>query len=372
MLAVVAGGGLAGAAFGIEIVRGGWRAILVEKTSGPHHKVCGEFLSGDAQVLLRYLGVDCVGLGSQTITKLMLADRSLRATAALPFVATGLSRFRLDEALLSRAQQIGVDVHRATTVNSIAAATQGIRFNTSRCSIVADVGVLASGKHNIRGLARPGGPMVGFKMHLQPTAIAAGLLASAVQLFAFPGGYGGFCIVENDVMSVAWNMRTDVLRRTGSTWEAQKNYLAHHSERFADLTDGAQPVWEKLLAVFGQPFGFLRSDPLPAALYPVGDQLAVVPSFTGDGTALALASGIAAARAALNGETSFAFQKRVTSRHRTQFRLARALDFMMAREPLRAAGLYAARAMPDMITQLVAATRLRGFEDILATARAEA
>ena len=372
MLAAVAGGGLAGAAFGIEIVRGGGRAVLVEKTAGPHHKVCGEFLSDDAQVLLSYLGADCVRLGSRPIAKLMLADRSLDAAAPLPFLATGLSRFRLDEALLSEARQAGVDVRRSTTVDSIEAATDGIRFNTSKGSIVADVGVLASGKHNIRGYARPGGSMVGFKMHVWPAAVAGAMIESAVQLYAFPGGYGGVCIVENGVMSVAWNMRTDVLRHTGGTWEAQQNYLTRHSERFANLTDAAQPVWEKLLAVFGQPFGFLRSDPLPAALYPVGDQLAVVPSFIGDGTALALASGIAAARAALNGETSFAFQKRINSRHRTQFRLARALDFMMARGPLRAAGLYAARAMPSMITQLVAATRLRGFEDILATARAEA
>ena len=77
MLAIAAGGGLAGAAFALEIVRCGGRAMIVEKSAGPHHKVCGEFLSENAAVLLRYLGVDCDQLGSNKVDTDTLRVRCL-------------------------------------------------------------------------------------------------------------------------------------------------------------------------------------------------------------------------------------------------------------------------------------------------------
>ena len=47
--AIVVGGGLAGSAFAIELARQGRAVIVLEKTTGAHHKVCGEFLSAEAQ-----------------------------------------------------------------------------------------------------------------------------------------------------------------------------------------------------------------------------------------------------------------------------------------------------------------------------------
>jgi menaquinone-9 beta-reductase len=46
--AIVVGGGLAGAAFAITLARQGRPVIVLEKTTGAHHKVCGEFLSAEA------------------------------------------------------------------------------------------------------------------------------------------------------------------------------------------------------------------------------------------------------------------------------------------------------------------------------------
>lgn len=370
MQAIAIGGGLAGAAFAIEVARSGGRALVIERSSGAHHKVCGEFLSANARLLLTYLGISCIRLGGSPIASLRLADRTLQATAPLPFEATGISRFRLDEALLATAQDAGVEVVRASVVEGIEADAGGLRIHTTRGTHRATVAALASGKHNIRGFSRPGGPMVGFKIHVAPSASAMRNLRGVVQLYAFPGGYGGLCLVEDGVLSIAWNMRSEVVREVGGGWVAQQGYLARHSPRFAELTDGSTAAWDKPLAVSGQPYGFLRTQPLNAALYPVGDQLAVIPSFTGDGTALALASGISAAQAALRREPSHAFQQRIVAGHRTQFHLASALDFAIARAPLRTAGLIGARALPSVVTRLVAATRLRGFDDILAAARA--
>jgi menaquinone-9 beta-reductase len=369
VLAIAAGGGLAGAAFALEIVRGGGRAMIVEKSAGPHHKVCGEFLSENAGMLLRHLGVDCDRLGSSKVDRLRLADGASQVTAPLPFPARGLSRFRLDEALLVAAEVAGVEVLRATVVEGIAEDAVGARVHTTGGAFQATAVALASGKHNVRGFSRPGGPLVGFKIHVNPSAAARQSLTGVVQLYAFPGGYGGFCLIEEGLLSIAWNIHSDMLRSVGSSWAAQSAHLAKNSPVFADLIDGAEAAWSKPLAVSGQPYGFLRSEPVGPSIYPVGDQLAVIPSFIGDGTALALASGIAAARAVLSNESAHEFQRRIVKGCKPQFRIAGALDFTISQTPLRKLALAGARMAPALVTSLIAVSRLRGFDDVLASAR---
>ena len=368
MLAIAAGGGLAGAAFALEIVRGGGRSLIIEKSVGPHHKVCGEFLTENAALLLRYLGVDCDLLGSSKVDKFRLADGTWQATAPLPFTARGLSRFRLDEALIAAAAAAGAEVLRATSIEGVI-EEGGVRVQTTRGTFRADAVALASGKHNVRGFSRPGGPLVGFKIHVVPAAAARESLNGVVQLHAFAGGYGGFCLIEEGLLSIAWNIHSDMLRSVGSSWAAQSAYLSKASPVFGHLIAGAKTTWDKPLAVSGQPYGFLRSEPVGSSTYPVGDQLAVVPSFIGDGTALALASGIAAARAVLKGEGAHEFQRRIVKSHRPQFRIAGALDFAISNSALRKLGLAGARLAPGIVTSVIAASRLRGFDEVIASAR---
>ena len=110
--AIAVGGGLAGAAFALELARSGKRVAVIERAGGPALKVCGDFLSGEAQELLAHLGLDLGALGATGITTLRLVNGERRATGELPFVARGLSRLRLDEALLMQAQGAGADLIR--------------------------------------------------------------------------------------------------------------------------------------------------------------------------------------------------------------------------------------------------------------------
>ncbi|MCK5712085.1 MAG: FAD-binding protein, partial [Hyphomicrobiaceae bacterium] len=53
--AITIGGGLAGSAFALELARHGARVAVIERTPSAQLKVCGDFLSAEAQHLLRYL-----------------------------------------------------------------------------------------------------------------------------------------------------------------------------------------------------------------------------------------------------------------------------------------------------------------------------
>ena len=75
----------------------------------------------------------------------------------------------------------------------------------------------------------------------------------------------------------------------------------------------------------------MRSEMIAPSIYPVGDQLGVIPSFSGDGMALALASGIAAARAVLKGESAAEFQAGMIANYKPQFRRAAALDLVIGK-----------------------------------------
>jgi flavin-dependent dehydrogenase len=372
MDAIAVGGGLAGTAFALELVRTGANVTILERTSGPHHKVCGDFLSGEAKTLLRHLGIDPHALGGTAIRTLSLADRTSEARAPLPFEAVGLSRCRLDEALLEAAAARGVTVIRGITVEGIDDNGSGVIVRTSNGLHRAKAAALASGKHNIRGIARPLGPMVGFKIHLTPTPAGRASLDGLVRLVAFRGGYAGLCLVEDGTLSVAWNIQSSVLTGMGVSWKDQSDNIARASPLFGDLLSGAEPLWSKPLAVSGLPYGFLRTAPTSPAIYPVGDQLTVIPSFAGDGTSLALASGIAAARAVLAGESACAFQQRVVAGHRGQFRLVGALDRVIANPLLRRIGISVAQHAPRMVTTLAGATRLRGLTDLITPDQAPA
>ena len=69
---MVAGGGLAGAAAAARLAMAGRRVLLLERTRGPHDKVCGEFLSGEAAAELTALGLPPAGLGAAPIAAVRL------------------------------------------------------------------------------------------------------------------------------------------------------------------------------------------------------------------------------------------------------------------------------------------------------------
>src|SRR5204863_421021 len=112
-------------------------------------------------------------------------------------LAAGRARFRLDEALLGAAARAGAEVVRGALATGIELGDGAAAVRTEGRVWPAGAVALATGKHPLRGFARPPSPMVGFKLHLEPTAAATRELAGIVQLVFFRGGYVGACLVED-------------------------------------------------------------------------------------------------------------------------------------------------------------------------------
>ena len=152
---VVAGGGLAGAAAACLLARAGRRVLVFERMAAPAPKICGEFVSIEAQRTLARLGVDPAALGGHRIDRLRLVRGASVVEAALPFAAYGLSRCVLDEALLRAAAEArrGNPPRPCRHAGAIRATRCGSRSRESaRCRAAALF--LATGKHDLRGARR--------------------------------------------------------------------------------------------------------------------------------------------------------------------------------------------------------------------------
>jgi menaquinone-9 beta-reductase len=136
-------------------------------------------------------------------------------------------------------------------------------------------------------------------LRLKPAQTHA--LRGFLELFLFPGGYGGLSIVEEDIANLCLVARSLELRKVGGLARLLETILDENRHLQSCLQD-AMPLWEKPLAISPIPYGHFAG--LSAGLWCVGDQAAVMPSFTGDGMAIALHSGALAVQMYLNHETA--------------------------------------------------------------------
>ena len=322
---LILGGGVAGCAASIALARKGRSVTLIEREPTPRHKVCGEFLSGEALVDLHALGLDVASLGAVPIDHVRLAAARSAAEAPLPFPAASLTRKALDTALIAEAIAAGVRVECGRSVQSLSRTPANLwqatlDDGTSRESATV---FLATGKHDLRGHTRPKDPdqWVAFKMYFRLAPAQTAELAGASELMLYPGGYGGIQPVEDGIANLCCVVQQNFLPRGGDRWEAFLAKIQHDCPHLAMRLAGAEPLLAKPIAITHIPYGFIRRS-TDDGLYCIGDQAAVIPSFTGDGISIALHTARSAATAYLAAQPAPLFQAELRSSLLAQMRLA--------------------------------------------------
>ena len=322
---LVLGGGVAGCAASIALARKGRSVTLIEREPTPRHKVCGEFLSGEALEDLHTLGIDVASLGAVTINYVRLAAARRAAEAPLPFPASSLTRRALDSALIAAAIAAGVHVERGRSVQSLSRATPNLWRATldDGTTYEAPTAFLATGKHDLRGHGRPKDPhqWVGFKMYYRLSPSQTADLADASELTLYSGGYGGIQPVEDGITNFCCVVQRRYFTRAGLRWEGLLEKMQQDCPHLAMRLRGAQPQLYKPITITHIPYGYLRRS-TDEGLYCIGDQAAVIPSFTGDGISIALHTARRAAAAYLAEESAPVFQPKLRSAMLPQMRLA--------------------------------------------------
>jgi len=356
---LVIGGGLAGSMLGLRLAAAGREVTLLERERTAQHKVCGEFLSREAVHYLDQAGVNPLHLGAKTIGIVRLASGRRIVESALPFTAFSLSRCVLDEAMLNRAAQTGCDVQRGAHVESLEGSSSTWRAGLrGGASWSAPQVFLANGKHDLRGWERkPGthGDLVGFKMHWRLVPAQTAALLDAIELFLFPGGYGGLSLVEGDTANFCFVVRRATLRATGG-WPRMLAAIQADNPHIAGRLSGAQQLWERPLAVSPIPYGHLAGRSF--GLWCVGDQAAVIPSFTGDGMSIALHSGALAAQMFLAGQSAEQYHRTLCAQLSRGMSLATGISRAMVSGVGRSLAPLAVSHFPGVMSLIARSTRI--------------
>jgi menaquinone-9 beta-reductase len=366
--ALIAGGGPAGSALAVDLATEGRRVLLLERSRTAQHKVCGEFLSPESLPFLRRIGIDPEKLGAQTIHSVRLAAREILAEARLPAAALSLTRRTLDEELLRCVRGSGATVLRGHNVESLSRGATGkpvwraAATSASGESTVVEGrdAFLATGKHDLRGWLRTAkgvqGELVAMKMHFVLTPEQQAELSGHVELILFPAGYAGLQLVEGGCANLCALVTREKLRLLGGRWPGLLDHMRHYSAHLARRLSGAAPALENPLALSSIPYGYCAPAPDDdASPWRLGDQAAVIPSFSGDGVAIALHTADRAAELYLEGAAAADFHAEMRREFGRRLQLATIISRLLIAVPSLT---QAVRIWPAALAGIFTATRV--------------
>jgi menaquinone-9 beta-reductase len=262
----IVGGGLAGLTLGIGLRQREVPVTVWEAGHYPRHKVCGEFISGQGQEVLRRLDLmsllEQVGVIYAGTARFFFGGASTPCRRIEPG-ALCLSRFVMDDLLAKRFRELGGELRQNTRWKE-EEPCQGM--------------VRASGRR-----AQPtvnGWRWFGLKAHARQVQLEADL-----EMHSTENGYVGLCILPEGEINVCGLFRT----RTGSSGSAVYDLLKG-SPGTALNKRMAAAVFDRdsFCSVAG-----LTMEPHRAQGqngWQIGDALTMIPPVTGNGMSMAFES----------------------------------------------------------------------------------
>lgn len=374
----IVGGGVAGGLAAIHLARAGFSVVVFEKNRRAGETVCGEFLSDEALPLLREVGLEPVKqLGGVEITDFRLHGPHYSSELKLPRPAVAVARAKLDEALLETAQAAGAEIRRGVAVTDILEGldetTGSILLSTTAGETRAQRLIVATGKTEFKSLNERVGrdnEYAGFQMHVKLKPSCANVVKNHSEIFVFDGGCGGLTDLGDGFANLAFLIERPIVKKIGTEWDALTAHIGKSCWRASHYLDGAVPQSSSFTTVAQIPYGFMRRTPPPAGVFFVGDQMAVIPSMTGDGLSVALMTARRAVDAMLedvNGSMRLRFaplasreyQRAVRAGLRSQLDAALTLQALFKTPRLVDMSTFALNAFPAIFRRVFNSTRCR-------------
>ena len=307
--ALIIGGGPAGAAAAIRLAQARAPHLLIERSRTTGDALCGGFLSWRTLETIQALGIDPDTLNPSALRNARLFVGDKMAQAPLPRAAKGVSRHRLDRVMLAHAEAQGAAIERGVGAQSIEGKAARLHDGDE---IMADAIFLASGKRELRGLARPpeaqeADPSLGLRLRLESSAGLHRLIDQAIELHLFDRGYAGLNLQEDGTGNLCLAVHRSRLQEAGSP-ERLIADIGRECPRLGERLAWARPG--PIDAVANVPYGWRQQGGI-ADLFRLGDQAGVIPSLAGEGMGIAIASGIRAANCYVRegGSGSIGYQR---------------------------------------------------------------
>lgn len=261
----IQGAGPAGSAAALSALSCGAEVDIIEKSRFPRHKVCGEFLSPEIQIVLERLRVfgQFRAEDPARISRMILHFGSKSIASGLPEPGFGLSRYAFD------AMVCGAAVRRGAVL-----------LNEPRAQTTPDI--VATGRTSA---APKGNRLFGFKAHFE------GAHDDAVELFFFGDCYVGLNTVERGITNVCGLAPERILRQFDFDIDPLLATCAPLRDRLAPVTRTMAWMHVGPLVFENQLNSAATSGP-----YRCGDAISFVDPFTGSGILSGLLTGEIAGR----------------------------------------------------------------------------
>jgi flavin-dependent dehydrogenase len=243
--AIIIGAGPAGSTAALMLARAGWSVALVEKTSFPRRKVCGEFISATSLPLLDELGVlsEFLERAGPEVRRVGLFARDVVVTAPMPRAMNrsgqcgrALGREHLDLLLVQAAERAGAEVWQPWKAVGLCRSGGGhgciIASAENSKELTAPIVIAAHGSWDHGSLPTQANnthkpsDLLAFKAHFTDCDLPVDLMP----LLAFPGGYGGMVRSDGGRVSLSCCIRRDRLRECREAFKGAHaaEALLHH------------------------------------------------------------------------------------------------------------------------------------------------
>ena len=296
----IVGGGLAGLALSIQLVRQGHTIILFEKEQYPFHKVCGEYISLESWDFLNDLGVDLDGMNVPIITKLQVsAVNGKLLEQSLPLGGFGISRYRLDNALALIAKNEGVIVMENTKVNDIMFLDEEFVVDTSQQQYQVKIMAGSFGKRsNIDikwkrsfslAVKNKLNNYIGVKYHIK-----SDFPPDTIALHNFKNGYCGIVKIEDDNYNLCYLTTADNLQKSKGDIKEMEQDILSQNPQLKKIFAESKIINDNPLTI--SQISFDKKSQIENHVLMIGDAAGMITPLCGNGMSMALhGSKIAAA-----------------------------------------------------------------------------
>lgn len=309
---IIIGGGPAGSSAARTLAASGVRVVLLEKGRMPRQKLCGEFITPECFPTLNRLAAmdEILAAGAHRINRLRLnGTNGNHVEASMSEIsgsthALSLSRARFDEVLFDGARRAGAvclenyAVKRCFFDDGRPAGVEAMSIVDGKpVKFEAPLVIDASGRNSRLTIGRSkkstrGARLFALKAHLEGVEG----MADQVELFFFPGGYGGLSSIENGLSNLCFITNEARIKSAGGNALSVMQQTLLTNSRASERLSSATAVgnW-----VTGGPLVFGRKRRVEAGILAIGDAAGMIDPFTGTGIQIALRSGELAAESVI-------------------------------------------------------------------------
>ena len=286
---IIIGGGLAGLTNAIHLSKFKQRVLLIEKSSYPKHKVCGEYISNEVLPYLNSLGIDPIKEGAKQISKVQVSTiKGNLIKGELPLGGFGMSRYFLDSLLLKKALFNGVQVLK-DSVDSIVFKKEVFTVQTKDSkSFQSKVTIGAFGKRSVldqkmnREFIKKKSPYLAVKIHVK-----GDFPENLIALHNFKGGYCGVSKVENNLINLCYITEYNSFKKHKNITDFQ-HQVVFKNKHLKKIFEESNPVFKKPLTI--SQISFETKKPVENHIIMCGDTAGMIHPLCGNGMGMAITS----------------------------------------------------------------------------------